>query len=157
MQKNPPNFYAIFIKVNQPLLSPPSLLPPAIPARHTFRQGCPRVFIYPALDPQDVVLCYSGEVCPLRDLPPNHPVSILAAPAFVCAVWMAVVYMRPVLAAGRGPRHYPPSLGTRFLSTPMIKCKKTPKKFCRFLAGGRQQKSGGSLLKKCSRYVVSGA
>ena len=71
------------IAVPPPQLPPPRQAPSA-PARHTFPQGY-RVGIRLPI--------YPGEIRPLRDLPPNHAVSVLVAPSFKCAVWMAIEYM----------------------------------------------------------------
>ena len=61
-----------------------------------------RVFVYPPLDSQRIVLRYPGKVRPLRDLPPNHAVSVLVASSLKGAVWMAVIDVRiPAPAAAR--------------------------------------------------------
>ena len=69
-----------------------------------------RVFIYPPLYFQCVGLCYPGEVRPLRHPPPNHAASVLVAPSFKCAVWMAIVYVGSLPIPDHSLRHFLPIL-----------------------------------------------
>ncbi len=79
-EKSKMPFCVLFTKAVPPPQSLPPLQAPAIPARHTFPQGCRAGIRLPISGPVVYFLRYPGKVRSPRDLPPNHirfPFSLL--------------------------------------------------------------------------------
>jgi len=141
MQKNLKLFFVHYLQnqfypLNPRLLGKLHQHPPGTPSP----KDAARVFIYPSLDPQRIVLRYPGEVRSLWDLPPNHAVSVLVASSFKGAVRMAIVYVGPLPIPGHGPRHTLPVL--KFASVVHCDCLEYPPKVETFTEYGYIVKSG---------------